>query len=483
MLDQSSTESQALLPLYVDLDGTLIKSDLLIETAFALIKKEPMSIFRLPIWALQGKAKLKTKIAERVGINPGALPYQNELVSYLQEQVTQGRSVYLASASEGSLVRSIASHFGFFSGVLATDASANLKGAKKAAAIVTHSEGTPFVYAGNEKVDVAVWTKAAEGIVVNGGPAIEKAARKVTSVSKVFDDRNHSLLPYLKAIRLHQWLKNVLLFVPFIALHQFDWQSLVAVGIAFLAFGLCASSTYILNDLLDLEADRQHPSKRLRPLASGQVSLIVGLVSMVVLMIGGLLVAAMLSWAFLLSLLSYIFLTLLYSLYIKRRVLADVLVLAALYTLRIIAGAVAINVAPSAWLLAFSTFLFFSLALVKRCCELGRMADLDRSTTSGRDYRVSDLPVLSAMGIASGYLSVLVLALYIDSPTATELYRRPMLLWLLCPLALYWVSRLWIKTARKEMHDDPLVYSARDCASWIVFFVAALTWVAAFSFP
>jgi 4-hydroxybenzoate polyprenyltransferase len=282
---------------------------------------------------------------------------------------------------------------------------------------------------------------------------------------------------YARAFRVHQWAKNVLVFVAALAAGKLmELHSLAPLGLVFVAFSCVASAGYLINDLMDLESDRSHPTKRNRPLASGAMSVRQGIIFALVLMLGGLAAAARVSWLVGAILLSYFALTLTYSKVLKRVIVVDAITLASLYTMRVLAGAAAIAVVPSVWLLAFSTFIFFSLALVKRCTELLVMADAQRLATRGRDYRVGDMPYLQAMGIASGYMAVLVIALYLDSPNATALYHRPLVLWAMCPLFLYWVSRLWIKTGRREMHDDPLVYSITDRTSWIFFMSIAVVW-------
>ncbi|MDD1611115.1 MAG: UbiA family prenyltransferase, partial [Methylococcaceae bacterium] len=288
-------------------------------------------------------------------------------------------------------------------------------------------------------------------------------------IQQVFDDRPAMLKTWLKAMRVHQWAKNVLLGVPILTAHAFNFYAITEILAAFLAFGLMASATYLLNDLLDLTADRQHPRKCKRPFAAGNIGLPVGILAMIVLFIIGFGLAAQLSQKYLFTQLAYLAMTLAYSFYFKKIVLIDVILLASLYTIRIVAGAYAIEVPLSSWLLGFSMFVFLSLALVKRCTELKALHALSRNKMKGRDYYIDDYPMLSSMGVAAGYLSVLVLALFIDSPESMQQYSHPVFLWLLCPLMAYWVSRLWLNTSRGKMHDDPLVYSLKDRASWIVF--------------
>lgn len=456
-------------PLFVDLDGTLIKTDMLVESALLLIRQKPWMIFAMMVWLLGGKARLKARIAERVSFESDTLPLQNEFVEYLREQLSGGRALYLATAADIRLARPIAERVGIFQNVLGSDGEQNLKSKAKLAAIQQLTQGGPFDYAGNSVADYAIWEKARAAIVVNPLPGVERGARKRTTVSRVFDDRPPLWRVWIKETRIYQWMKNMLIGVPLLTAHAFTSSNALAVLQAFVAFGLVASATYMLNDLLDLASDRRHPRKCRRPFAAGNLGIVPGCIGMVLMLAGGLTLAAVLSLPFLLSLLCYLVITLSYSLYFKTYVLIDVLLLASLYTVRIIAGGLAIDVEISSWLLAFSMFTFLSLALVKRGSELVAMEKLDRKGAKGRDYQLTDTQTISSMGVAAGYISILVLALYVDSPAVATHYSHPRLLWLLCPLMLYWVSRLWIKTSRGEMHDDPLVFSLRDRGSWLVF--------------
>lgn len=468
------------LPIYCDVDGTLIRSDLLIESAFASIKKKPWIVLTFPFWLMRGKSYLKARLAEDYDMEPSLLPYNDALVAYLSGESGRGRDVYLASASEERLISAIADYLGFVRGTIASNKTRNLKGQSKAEEMVRHSGERDFVYIGDSKADLKVWEKAKEGIVVNASSSVERAARSVTTVVQTFPKAKTKWSPYVKAARVHQWLKNMLVFVPLVLSGSWNVPaSVIAVVSLFIAFGLLASGTYMLNDLLDLSSDRRHPSKRFRPIASGQVPISHAVVGAILLLVSGLGLASLISWWGLLILCVYLVTTLSYSLYLKTVIVLDVLTLAGLYTLRIIAGAIIINILPSVWLLAFSGFFFLSLALVKRCVELDRISQLGQLSTRGRDYRVSDLNQLSIMGIVSGYIAILVVALYIDSAPATALYGSPMLLWFICPLLVYWISRIWIKVARCEMHDDPLVYSAKDRTSWAVCASLAVVWLLA----
>ncbi|HRD49858.1 MAG: UbiA family prenyltransferase [Candidatus Competibacter sp.] len=468
------------IPLYVDLDGTLVKSDLLVEGAIRLLRCNLGYLFALLFWLAGGKARLKAEIARRVEIDPAELPFHQSLLNVLRAEAARGRPLFLASASNLRHVQAIADHIALFDGVLTSDDTRNLAGPRKLDAILAHCNGQPFDYAGNARPDLSIWRQARCAIVVNPEPGVEAAARRCCTVEQVLDDRARGPKVYLRAIRIHQWLKNLLLAVPLLTSHTWgDWQTISAVLVAFIAFGLCASASYLLNDLIDLPADRSHPRKAKRPLAAGDISPPQAIRLMVGLLAAGLGLTALLPTGFLATLVFYLAVTVSYSLHFKAFMLLDVLCLAGLYTLRIIAGAEVIGVEVSNWLLAFSMFVFLSLALVKRCAELITMQQQAQTATRGRDYRVADYPAFATMGIASGYLAVMVLTLFIDSPATTAHYVHPRWLWLLCPLMLYWISRLWIKTVRGEMHDDPLVYSLQDRASWILFAaMAAITFAA-----
>lgn len=461
--------SRNFVPLFVDLDGTLIKTDLLVESAIALVRRSPLTVFFMLVWLMRGKAHLKAQIAKRITLETDTLPLQNGFVAFLRSQHYAGRPLYLATASDINLARPVAERLGIFQNVLASDGERNLRGNAKLAAILEFTGGGAFDYAGNASADYPLWAKARHAIVVNPDPGVERGARLRAEVVEFFDDRPPLWKVWIKEIRLYQWMKNLLIGVPLLTSHTFTSASMAAIAQGFVSFGLVASATYMLNDLLDLASDRRHPRKSARPFAAGNLAIVPGCIGMVLMLLAGLTLAAYLSPAFLVGLIVYLFLTLSYSLYFKAYVLIDVIFLASLYTVRIIAGGLAIQVDISSWLLAFSMFTFLSLALVKRASELVSMEKLARKGAKGRDYQLGDTQAIISMGIAAGYIAILVLALFVDSPGVANHYRHSRLLWLLCPLMLYWISRLWIKTTRGQMHDDPLLYSLRDRGSWLVF--------------
>lgn len=470
----ANTASFASAPLCVDLDGTLVRTDLLFESTLALLKQNPLFLFALPFWLLGGRANLKRRIAQRCKVDVATLPWDPRLVELLESERPR-RALVLCTASDHVLADAVAKHLGCFDRVMASDGSRNLSGRRKAEALVEAYGNRGFDYAGNETRDLAIWAHARNAYVVNAGKGLAVRAGRVTDVAGVFPRESAGLRTWAKALRLHQWLKNVLVFVPLLAAHKVLQPTALAHAIAaFVIFGVCASGVYVLNDLLDLGADRAHPRKRKRPFASGRLSLTTGVAVAPLLTVVAFIAAYLLDPRFALVLLGYYVLTLAYSLRLKQIAMLDVLVLAGLYTVRIIAGSVAIASGLSFWLLAFSMFLFLSLALLKRYTELVVQRDAGNAQAQGRGYAITDAGLLATLGGASGYLSVLVLALYIDSTASAALYRHPQWLWLMCPLLLYWISRVWIIAHRGAMHDDPVVFAVTDNVSRAVLVLGAL---------
>lgn len=451
--------------LVVDLDGTLTPVDTLHESLARLLRRQPLQVLQAPLWLAAGRAGFKNAVAQRLRLDPGALPWNQPLLDYLREQKAAGRRLVLATAAHRQIADDVAAHLGLFDAVLATDDGHNLKGEAKLAAIRAQ-EGERFAYAGDSTADLPVWAGAQAAIVVGGTPQRLAQVQAGTPLERHFERPAGGWAAWLKALRVHQWAKNALLFVPLIT--AWPASMLVALGqllLAFLAFSLVASATYVVNDLGDLDNDRAHPRKRLRPLASGALPVLQVLAVALALLLLGFAMALALSPAFALALAVYLVLTTAYSAALKRYVLLDVLALGLLYTIRIIAGAVAIQVAVSSWLLVFSAFIFFSLALVKRCAELVLYRQQGRTASSGRDYRVDDLVVLWPMGVGASLSAVVVFGLFVSAPETLARYATPGLLWITAAGLLYWLGRLWIKTSRGEMHDDPVVYALRDRGS------------------
>jgi 4-hydroxybenzoate polyprenyltransferase len=451
-------------PLCVDLDGTLVHTDLLSESALALLRRNPLYLLLLPVWLLRGKAHLKREIARRVTLDVAHLPYDTRVLALLREAGNRRR--VLCSASDQRLVDAVAAHVGGFDLALGSDGRTNLDGPRKAAALVGRFGERGFDYVGNAAPDLAVWPHAREAIVANADPALLRRLRGERPVARVLESRPGTARATLRALRPHQWSKNLLVFVAAIAAHRiFDPVALHATALAFVAFCLCASGAYVLNDLFDLDADRRHSRKRARPFAAGRLPIAAGLVAAPLLTLAAFALALRLPPPFVLALLLYAATTLAYSFALKRIVIVDVLVLAALYTLRIVAGAVAIPVEASAWFLSFAMCLFLSLAMLKRYAEVRHVAADGHTAVAGRGYHAADLAWIGRSGIAAALVCLVVLAFYIDSTKSAALYRHPHWLWLLLPLLAAWLARVWLLARRGRMHDDPVVFALTDAPS------------------
>lgn len=455
-------------PLCVDLDGTLVRTDMLHETTLQLLKAAPFELARFPGWLARGKAWLKHSIAARLALDVAHLPYRPEVLALIKEARAARRPVVLATAAAPQIAKAIADHLGLFDRIISSDDRVNLSAERKAGRLVAEFGKGGFDYIGNSTDDLPVWRHARFAIVVSRSGRLRTRAMKHGCPVQQVRDADAGLSPWLRCLRPHQWLKNLLVFLPLIAAHRFDDPVAVAAAVlGFVAFSMAASFGYLVNDLLDLNADRRHVRKRFRPFAAGALPIAGGIALAGVLLAGAMTIALLLPRLFAPVLLAYVCLTLAYSLRLKRQVVVDVILLAGLYTLRIVAGAMSVSVVLSFWLLAFSMFVFLSLALVKRYSEL-RLATEGRETLAGRGYRSTDLPVLMAQGTGSGLMAVMVLALYIDSPVVSASYRAPVWLWLAPPVMLYWMTRLWMKAHRGEVHDDPVVFAALDRQSQIV---------------
>lgn len=455
--------------LCLDLDGTLIKSDALFESVFQLIKVNPLFIFFIPIWLMKGKPNLKEQIDKRIDFNATTLPYNQDLIDYAIEQRALGRKVYLATASHISIAEKVDKHLGIFDGIYATKDGYNLKSEKKAKVLNEEFGKGNYVYAGDAKVDFNIWKDSAAAIVVSNNKSFIESVNKSFPIEKSFYDEVNLPKKIIKEIRVYQWVKNILLFLPIILAHSLgNFKELSDVIIGFFSFSISASFVYVLNDLLDLDSDRSHPRKRFRPLASGDLPIQIGIALVPILLITGIGLSFMLSFKFQLILLSYIILTTAYSFSLKKIPILDIILLATLFTSRIIAGAFAADVDLSMWILAFSMFFFMNLAVLKRYIELLVMKNKNEIEAKGRGYTIEDMGLLLSIGPAAGFLSVLVFVLYIDSSQALGLYTNPKALWLISPIFLYWISRIWHLSVRGKMTDDPIVFAMKDKASYIV---------------
>jgi 4-hydroxybenzoate polyprenyltransferase/phosphoserine phosphatase len=467
-------------PLVVDLDGTLTPADTLAESLIKLLTLSPFHLLRLPVWLMKGRSGFKESVANHVSISAARLPYREPFVQYLRTEKQKGRTIVLATAAHKSIALDVSAHLGLFDDVIATEGGRNLKGPAKLEAI-TSRFGQDFVYAGDSKADVPIWQAAKGAVLVGVSGDIAASIRGSVAIEQEFRREDRGISVWLRALRVHQWLKNVLLFVPLLTAFSFvEPDKLAAAVVAFLAFSLTASAVYVLNDLHDLESDRAHPRKRLRPFAGGRLPIAHGLAIVAIGLALGLSLALAVSLPFTVMLLFYLALTSAYSWTLKQPILVDVIILSLLYTLRILAGSVATKLPVSPWLLAFSVFVFLSLALVKRCGELVTLGKAGVSTTRGRDYQVSDLVVLWPLGVGASLAAVVVFGLFISAAETQERYATPHLLWLVAIGFVYWLGRLWIKTSRGEMHDDPVIYAIKDRGSRATVAAMIVTTLAAY---
>lgn len=465
--------SDSNIPLVVDLDGTLINTDLLHEALILLVKKNFLYIFICIGWLFKGKVYFKNKVFSLVQIQPELLPYNTALLEFLQIEKNKGRKLILATASLKSQATNIAKIHSLFNEVHGTE-SINLKGLNKLEILKREFGKSKFDYIGNSSSDLIIFASSRYSYLVNPRKSLKKRTKKISDLKQIWSTETGSFLNYIKAIRAYQWLKNLLIFIPLITSHSFNEINFFQAFIGFIAFNIIASSGYLINDLLDLESDRTHLRKRNRPIASGKLSIPSGSILALILFAAGFLLASFQNFQFLLVLILYFIVSFSYSIYLKKKALYDVFILALLYSIRVIAGAVVIDVSLSSWLIAFSTFLFLSLALVKRCSELIQVENAKGPINKGREYSIEDINLLQVMGIVSGFLSVIVFSLYIDSPEVVVLYSRPKLLWIISFIFLFWISNMWLITAHGKMTDDPIIFAIKDKSSYFIFFLIGI---------
>lgn len=472
----SGLQSMPSMPLVVDLDGTLILTDLLFECAAASVFTQIRRPRALLSALMKGRAAFKRHLSADSPVKVDLLPYNEALLAYLRTEHARGRILVLATAADMRLARQVADHVGLFHTIIASDGETNVKGANKLALIRERLGDQPFEYIGNDHVDLEVWAGSSGASHVNLPGDALKRLRRLHDTSRAFDVPQNRIRDLLRGMRLHQWLKNLLVLVPLAAAHKVSDPATVGMAVlGFLAFSLCASSVYLVNDVLDAGSDRQHIRKRFRPVASGKLTIKYAAGCAALLLAASLAVAALLPSAFIAVLAGYYALTSAYSMWLKRISTLDVFVLAGLYTVRMIGGAVAVGIPLSFWLLAFSMFLFLSLAMVKRVSEIVATKHDGREKLVGRGYAHADEGTLVSLGTASGYTAVLVLALYINSEEVQALYEQPEILWLICPLLLYWLSRTWVGSLRGKITDDPIVFALRDRVSRTILLAAGLT--------
>jgi 4-hydroxybenzoate polyprenyltransferase len=468
-------------PLAVDLDGTLIRTDLFLEAMLRFLFAAPWKAPLLILWLLRGRAYAKARLAEAAPTDVAVLPYDERVVAWLTQEKAEGRTIVLATAADEREARRVADHLGLFDDVFASDGAVNLKSARKAERLAkAFPQG--FIYAGNETADLKVWKAAAGAVVANTSNGLAKRIETRHAVEKSFPRQGNPLRAFVKAIRPQQWAKNVLVFLPLlVSQNWYDPQAWTNAVIAFFALSFTASSVYLVNDASDIEADRRHHRKRNRPFASGALSPVLGLVASIGLIVAGFSLGAMANVVGMLAV--YLVSSTLYTFWLKRVVLIDVFLLASLYTIRVVLGGVATGQPASGWLLAFSCFFFLSLALVKRVAEVETAKAKGAAEIKRRGYFSTDGTILKMMGVGAGFVAALVLALYLQDDLVAAAYSEPFMLWALPGAIVFWVCRLWLMTERGEMHDDPLIFAFRDKTSLAIGALTGLAFIAAVIMP
>jgi 4-hydroxybenzoate polyprenyltransferase len=460
---------QAERPLCVDLDGTLVKSDTFVDSLMVLARRHPTAFLRTPLWVIKGKAHLKSQVASLVTLDVAHLPYNRPLLNYLRDEHAAGRKLYLATGADRILARSVAAHLGIFEDVMASDGTVNLTGKSKLQHLQQRFPDDGFDYIGNALPDLPLLQGAQRAMIANPDLRLNGALkRRNIKVSRRFLDRSGLLVALAKALRVHQWAKNLLVFLPLLLAHSLHLAPVMTAVAAFFCFSLTASATYIFNDLLDLEPDRVHLNKRKRAFAAGDLSVTAGLGISFLLAAVALITAAYLPRTFLIYLLIYLVTTLAYSLALKRIVLVDVVILSSLYTIRMLAGSAATHTPVSPWLAAFSIFLFLSLAMVKRFSELQNLHARGANPSNARGYLLSDIEQLRSFGTSSAYASIVIFALYINGRDVTALYHHPNRMWLMTPLMILWISRVWLLASRGLLDEDPVVFALTDRMSLLL---------------
>jgi 4-hydroxybenzoate polyprenyltransferase len=466
--------NQTKLPLCVDLDGTLIRSDVLHESLLIFLKKYPWKFFFALIWLIKGgRAYLKQQLAKVALPTAALLPYNEQFIEFLKQKKAQGHPLYLATAADDKFAKAVCDHLGFFEGYFASNGKENLRAGEKAKTLVKEFGKNGFIYAGNSKDDLLVWQDSAEAYAINTPENVLKKLRTFDIKSTEFVEEKSGFKSLFRLIRPYQWVKNLLIFLPLFASHKFlDFQLFLSCFIGFCAFSLLASSTYIINDLFDLESDRLHKRKRFRPLARGTIHLPKAVFLILLLQVSFVLLGLRLNPSFLILACSYVVLNLIYSIKIKKFFLNDVFFLSAFYIIRILAGYQITGVAYSNWLIGLCLFLFLSLAFLKRFIELNGLSE--NALVAGRGYIKSDTPIIAMLGISCGFLTSIVLMMYIENGDIDHLYPYKSFLWFLCPLLLYMLSNLWLKANRNLLHDDPIVAVFKEKINWVFLIIAGI---------
>lgn len=453
--------------LAVDLDGTLLKTDMLFETFCSALSRDWLTVPRAILTLFKGRAALKRMLATAALVDVTKLPYNETVLDFIRQHRRCGGLTVLVSASDHKNVEAVADHLGLFDEVFGSDGETNLKGRQKGDFLSERYKSAGYIYMGDAAADIEVWNRADKIVTVNAKQSTKLRIETLKQPIQHLETHKSSAQNYFKALRPHQWLKNLLIFVPLLVGHQFDLPTAVHSLLAYTIFCLVASGVYVLNDLVDLRSDRAHPRKCFRPFASGDVPLEHGLIMALALLSVGIGLSLWVGWQLALVVAVYLVLTTSYSFTLKRLIGLDLCILAILYTARVAAGSAITGITLSVWLIAFSLFFFFALAALKRLIELVDVEARNETSAKGRGYVIGDLAVLLPTTLTSGYLSVLVLTLYVLSDQVKLLYSQPAALWGVCVVLFYWITRAVILANRGVMDDDPVVFAITDRVSHV----------------
>jgi 4-hydroxybenzoate polyprenyltransferase len=464
------------IPLCIDLDGSLINTDIIFESMAVAIRH--LSSLKALLWLTKGKAQFKEKLAGEIIPNPTFLPYNEAVLNYLKEQKSSGRYLVLATACNKKIALSVSQHLGLFDEVIASDSKKNLRGTAKAKALIERFGDRGFSYLGNDRTDLEVWKAAQTGVLVNTNNSVAARAESLVELEANLSQPQNKIKAILLALRPHHWLKNLLVFVPIILSSAFsDFEAWIQTCIVFGSLCATASGIYLINDIFDIEADRQHSSKRYRPIACGTFSIKRAFVLVLTMLLIGFFLSAITSTFILVF--TYAVIGIAYSAYLKKQPLLDIFTLAGFYTIRLFIGGVASGYLVSLWLLAYSVFLFLSLAIVKRLTEIRQLSISSKDRLVGRGYLREDSNILQTMGVGSSFVSAVVLALYVQSDVAAKAYAHPEILWGIVPMSLFWQCRMWLSSSRGNMHDDPIVFAVKDRITWAIGIVLILILIGA----
>jgi len=455
--------------LVVDLDQSLLKIDLFKEVLAVSLINNPRVFFKTILLAIYNKAKAKDFLAKNTKIVYDTLPYDNLVIDIIANYRAKGFQILLATGAPKEYALPIAKHLGLFDNVIATDENKNNVGGEKLEAI-RKTIGDDFIYLADSKKDLPIWLHCKKAILVGKNNVLQKEFKKngVEIIDEI-NTRKSFLAIIAKQLRIHQWSKNILVFVPAIAGHSlFEEGIFFEIFLAFCTFCLISSGIYIINDIHDIDSDRKHPINKDRPITSGQLPVNLALfISMIMFIIGAMLTLG-LGFLFSIVISSYILLNIIYTCYIKQVIILDLILLMTFYTIRLLAGYVSLAVLPSPWLLSFSIFLFFSLGLLKRYIEIILLQEKNVVTISGRGYSLKDSNILMTMGVSSSIIAGLVLLLYTGSENVTVLYNRPIILIALVPIYLYWITWMWLMAERGKMESDPVIFAVKNKSTYIV---------------